>query len=258
MYINNDYTMERKMSLIDLTIDTVNLVDIRGRAATGVCQPFIVSCDDGCRYYVKGPKMVGYTAICSELIASRIALEWNLPIPMCKFIKVSDELLKFSARDDISELNSNILWGVEEVPFAMDYADFIRKDVNEELRRKIILFDWFVKNEDRKTGNSNLLWQVVTKKLFVIDHNNAFDEQFDKCTFWEDHVFKDEKYVILSADFYRQFIELMQNAHDNLDKYFELLPFEWVNDELIDSYRQRVKSYLSEPFEQPEQFWSGI
>ena len=115
--------MEGKMSLIDLTIDTVNLVEIRGRSETGVCQPFIVSCDDGCNYYVKGPRMIGYAPICSELIASRIALEWNLPIPMCKLIKVSDELLKFSARDDIWELSSNVLWGVEEIPCAMDYSE---------------------------------------------------------------------------------------------------------------------------------------
>ena len=246
------------MSLSNLTIDTVNLIDIYGRAETGVSQPFIVSCDDGCRYYVKGPKMIGCPAICSELLASRIALEWNLPIPTCKFVKVSDELLKFNSRDDIYELNSNLLWGVEEIPHAIDYEDFFRKDVNEDLCRKIILFDWFIKNEDRKIGNANLLWQVASKKLFVIDHNNAFDVDFDKCSFWERHVFRDENRIVLTADYSKQFIELMQNAYDNLDKYFDLLPFEWINDNFIESYRQRVESYLREPFEQPEQFWSGI
>jgi hypothetical protein len=44
------------MNLNNSTIDTVNLVRILGRSNKGVSQPFIVSCDDGCCYYAKGPK----------------------------------------------------------------------------------------------------------------------------------------------------------------------------------------------------------
>jgi hypothetical protein len=112
-------------------------------------------------------------------------LEWKLPIPQCKLIRVSDDFIKLGERDDLAELSGSILWGVEEIQSAIDYVELMKNEVEEELRRKIILFDWFIKNEDRKTGNSNLLWQVVTKKLFVIDHNNAFDDQFDNKAFLE-------------------------------------------------------------------------
>jgi hypothetical protein len=50
----------------------------------------------------------------------------------------------------------------------------------------------------------------------------------------------------------------MQKTNDNLDRYFELLPIEWIDNEFFISYRQRVESYLTEPFKQPNEFWSTL
>ena len=56
-------------------------------------------------------------------------------------------------------------------------------------RKDVVLFDWWVHNADRtlteKGGNPNLLWDLQHSKLAVIDHNQAFDTDFDQHRFVE-------------------------------------------------------------------------
>ena len=60
------------------------------------------------------------------------------------------------------------------------------KHVDERLRQKILLFDWWIQNEDRILGETG-------GHLSVIDHNNAFDSNFNKSSFFRDLVFREER-----------------------------------------------------------------
>ena len=42
-------------------------------------------------------------------------------------------------------------------------------------------------------GNVNLLWNPNGNLLTVIDHNNAFDQDFDESEFFQNHVFQTER-----------------------------------------------------------------
>jgi hypothetical protein len=60
----------------------------------------------------------------------------------------------------------------------------------------LLVFDWWVENADRSLsphgGNPNLLWRASENKLLVIDHNLAFDADFDEASFFTTHVFRQE------------------------------------------------------------------
>ncbi|WP_241772761.1 HipA family kinase, partial [Stenotrophomonas pictorum] len=65
-----------------------------------------------------------------------------------------------------------------------------------QVRRDIAVFDWWVHNADRTLtgngGNPNLLFDTSTSELIVIDHNLAFDPDFNEEAFLSTHVFSDE------------------------------------------------------------------
>lgn len=70
------------------------------------------------------------------------------------------------------------------------YADITRSD--QQLLRDLFVFDYWIKNDDRnlstKGGNPNLFIQQQTGELVVLDHNMAFDKEFDVASFKALHV----------------------------------------------------------------------
>lgn len=73
--------------------------------------------------------------------------------------------------------------------FSISHLD----DVDVILQRDVLAFDWWIHNGDRTlttlSGNPNLLWDTDAHKLVVIDHNLAFESDFDPGLFSETHVF---------------------------------------------------------------------
>jgi hypothetical protein len=66
----------------------------------------------------------------------------------------------------------------------------------EQLRRDILVFDWWIRNDDRNFsalgGNPNLLWDGEADRVVVIDHNNAFSPEFSENEFLASHIFASE------------------------------------------------------------------
>ena len=69
-----------------------------------------------------------------------------------------------------------------------------------DFRRDLVAFDWWVRNADRTlgaiSGNPNLLWNSEIEAPVVIDHNMAFDRDFDAPLFRQTHVFRADFDVI--------------------------------------------------------------
>lgn len=57
----------------------------------------------------------------------------------------------------------------------------------------MLAFDWWICNGDRTLtaagGNPNLFWDPATSHLLVLDHNQAFDADFDPTDFRKLHAF---------------------------------------------------------------------
>lgn len=241
--------------------DYLDIIEIRGRSENGVTQPFICIAEDNFTYYVKG-RGAGRCSCRNEWIAGNLALGLNLPIPEFKILNVPEELIQYSAIDDISDLGKGLVFASKKA--STDVLDFnCAKDFenSEEIKKSILLFDWWIHNDDRRfadeKGNMNLLWDVPESKLVIIDHNNAFDDQFSADEFWCKHVFRQDPVLAFSPDFVESVTDKMDCSFDSLDKYFSQIPEEWFFEEEEKIYREKVFAILSLYKNERQKFWSG-
>jgi hypothetical protein len=65
--------------------------------------------------------------------------------------------------------------------------------VPAEIQCDVLVFDWWIHNGDRTLsetgGNPNLFWDPSDAALLVLDHNQAFDPDFDPADFRRFHAF---------------------------------------------------------------------
>jgi hypothetical protein len=108
-------------------------------------------------------------------------------------VDVPEMLIQYSASEEVQALGSGIAFASRHVENANDllYKDVTHVDL--ETKRRLLVFDAWVRNSDRTLGrlggNVNLLWQPAEKNLRVFDHNNAFDPEFALHRYATDHVF---------------------------------------------------------------------
>lgn len=174
---------------------TVRIVEVIGRSVQGITRPFICRGDDGRQYFVKG-NGAGRRALIAEWMAGQVGVRLGLPIPSFKQTLIPSELVEFSARKDIHDLGSGTGFGSQLVENVDELAYLFIEQVEPDLRAKVLLYDWWICNSDRclteDGGNVNLLWAHRDRRLYVIDHNLAFDEG-SMGGFWEGHVFRESR-----------------------------------------------------------------
>lgn len=101
--------------------------------------------------------------------------------------------------------------------------------VLDDLAMDILVFDWWVRNDDRKLtslgGNPNLLWDVRADELKVIDHNLAFDRDFKADDFLTGHVFRDRwNRVFGDLDLRQHYLTRIENSLQNLAGLRDSIP----------------------------------
>lgn len=72
------------------------------------------------------------------------------------------------------------------------------------------------------SGNPNLLW--AKNQLYVIDHNLAFENNFNHSVFWQTHVFKNWQFELNERP---QFETRLQNALLNWQQWWDAVPNDW-------------------------------
>jgi len=182
------------------------VIDIIERCAEGTCvsRPFRVRTDDGMLYWIKGCG-TGWNRyeLCYELLAARMAIDLDLPVAQSEILEVPATLLEFCAVPGIRDLQAGPAFGSQHVDNAVSLPPVAVETVPQTIRQKILLFDWWIQNEDRTLGNLggnvNLLWNPDGNHLTVIDHNNAFDNDFDESAFFKNHVFRAERLQISAS-----------------------------------------------------------
>ena len=179
---------------------TIQIVEILGRSIQGITNPFYCRCEDGRAYFVKGVG-AGKQSLISEYVAGRLARAFGLPVPDFEIVVVPTALIEWSARGDAHELGAGLAFGSRELPHVQEFSFSHISHVPEQTRKDVALFDWWVHNADRtltaKGGNPNLLWDQEHARLAVIDHNQAFDADFDPQRFAELHVFHESFLAVL-------------------------------------------------------------
>jgi hypothetical protein len=213
-----------------LTIEEVIL-----RSEQGVLRPFLCKGDDGNRYFVKG-RGSGYRTLISEIVGGSIAKMFGLPIPPFAVIAVPGELISGSTFPEIHDLGQGPAFASRYVEYAQEFSGGMRLKVPKELRMKTFLFDWWIMNEDRilvdGAGNPNLLWTTQDQSMHVIDHNSAFDRQFDRETFLKNHVFTDDRVGVLDRTLRRGLEQTMSEILRDFSSIWANLPEEWTEADL--------------------------
>ncbi|MCA2969196.1 MAG: hypothetical protein O9345_07050 [Burkholderiaceae bacterium] len=173
----------------------VVIEQVLGRSCQGVTQPFICVGDDGETYYVKGAG-AGRRSLVSEWTAGHLATAFGLPVPPFVLAEVPPALVALKVRPDLADLGAGLVFASRKLAHAQELTSITRARVPVETARDVLVFDWWVRNQDRILtdygGNPNLLWDMEADALAVIDHNQAFDWEFDPRRFMELHVFAEQ------------------------------------------------------------------
>ena len=181
----------------------VQIVEIAGRSEQGVTRPFICRGDDDNTYFVKGIGAGRRSQVC-EWVAGRLALELGLPVAPFEIVDVPEELVE--ASPDFQDLGCGPAFGsLRQTIMELSYA--MVEQVPVKLRRDVLAFDWWIRNNDRMLtesgGNPNLFWAPEEGRLVIIDHNQAFDLDFSAEDFIEYHVFGNARVGLFDDDLRR-------------------------------------------------------
>lgn len=170
----------------------LTVVEVMRRSEQGITRPYVCRCDDGEIYFVKG-RAATRRGLVAELLSGCLAISLGLPVAHFDIAEIPEELQQVPG---LHELGRGPAFASRRVVA----AEFTRTeiiDVPPTLRYDVLCFDWWIRNGDRQLsdrgGNPNLLWQPRGEgQLTVIDHNLAFDDNFDVAAFTDGHVFHDD------------------------------------------------------------------
>lgn len=212
-------------------VQMIEIHEVIGRAQQGITRPFICRAKDGSIYFLKGHGASKRSLVC-EWLAGQLGKSLGLPIAYFTIANVPEELIEISPRADIKELGVGFAFASKKIN-QTEFSFSQIKDVDQQLQRDLLAFDWWIKNGDRTLsetgGNPNLMWSNDTKSLLIFDHNLAFADDFSPKTFLESHVFA-HQFSAIALDlverdnYFRRFAKAMASWSD----FCHTLPGEWL------------------------------
>jgi hypothetical protein len=242
---------------------SITVTEVIRRSEQGVTRPFICRSAVGTIYFVKGLG-ARLEELRAEWIGANLAEAVDLPIAPFTIVEVPEELVEASAVEGIGELQGRYAFGSQAIQGAQEVTFIQAQAVSLEMRAKILLFDWWIMNQDRNLnavgGNPNLLALGGQEpELRIIDHHAAFDKQFNFHSFWQTHVFGSARAAWTPAwrDRARDILLTGTNAFQTA---WDLLPPRWLphgdctspDSELE---RDRLRTILNRPHVPNSNFW---
>jgi hypothetical protein len=216
-----------------MSMPTIEIIEIIEPSPQGKTRPYKCRGDDGKIYYVKG-RQTDRASLCHEFICGHLAKEFGLTIPPFAIVNISNDLLR-EAPNEWQNLGTGLAFGScqHANPIWLEVSAINK--IDKHVQRDVLVFDWWIRNEDRSTGNSNLLLDTSNQSLVVIDHNLAFDKSFSVDNFINHHIFSDNWTSIFEDLFIRdQYINRLSKIMVNFQTILDNVPDEWrwANDEM--------------------------
>ncbi|MFM6999811.1 MAG: HipA family kinase [Limnohabitans sp.] len=209
----------------------LQVTEIMRRLEQGMTRPFLVRAADDVLYVAKGRETT-QRGLIAEWICAHLAQHLGLPIPAFTLLQVPPELVS-ALGPEVAALGHGAVFGSLQQTGVQEFAVTQLKRVDLEQQRMLLAFDWWVENADRSLsahgGNPNLLWNAAQTKLLVIDHNLAFDADFDEASFFETHVFRQEAVNVFEDLVCRaETSERLDAALSCFDAAVQAIPPEWL------------------------------
>ncbi|MEB2786378.1 HipA family kinase [Algoriphagus persicinus] len=244
----------------------VSIEKVEKKYATVGSHPLLVHASDLEHYICKYPFFPEDHKLINEFLAFHFARLWGIRTPEMNLVILKQEHLAESLigqglsfrsiqnplvgslqLEDVTEIFDHLAEGISE-------ADLAKYDRKEFL--KIALFDIWLSNEDRNTGNINLLLGINESSSvpIAIDHEKIFNSgsPFGKIyeLTYEDSMFYTKLFhrLFRSRNKYLRMIEEISSSlesystrcFDNLPEIIDDIPAEWgYNSEEIFEYLQQ-------------------
>ena len=210
---------------------TLQVIEIVRRLDQGMTRPFLVRAEDDALYVAKGRETT-QRGLIAEWICAHLARQLGLPVPAFSLLHVPHELA-LALGSEASALGHGTVFGSLQQSGVQEFAVTQLKRVDADQRRMLLAFDWWVENADRSLsphgGNPNLLWRASESQLLVIDHNLAFDADFDEASFFATHVFRQEADTVFGDLVCRAETSTLFNAALScFDAAVQGIPPEWL------------------------------
>jgi hypothetical protein len=209
------------------------ITQIIRRSDQGATRPFICRADDGYVYYVKGRSASTGERI-REWLGTHLATAFGLPVPPMRLLETPDTLFKSDNSDAAHDLGIGYAVGSRQIPGVGELRYDEIPLIPTELQQAVLLFDYWVQNEDRTLsnlgGNPNLLLNKSTSELYAIDYNLILPSAFDAASFWQTHVFRHAFQQPVGQAQQQQFEHNMQSALSQWLKAWQQLPDEWLDE----------------------------
>lgn len=220
---------------------------------------------EGHRLFRKGLVGAGAEALRAEWIGGKLAKALRLPIPDFAVVEVDEVLVAMSAVDGVHELGRRFAFGSQAIPGAQEVTFTQTIALSQDLRARVLLFDWWIQNEDRILsaigGNPNILTTGSDPvEAFLIDHHNAFDRAFDPAKFWRDHIFADAR-ALWTPAWRKRETKCLKAAAAKLADAWDAMPPVWFPDSDSTSPTStlehgRIAAILLRPINAPAEFWT--
>jgi hypothetical protein len=205
---------------------TLQIVEILSPSEQGLARPYKCRADDGEIYFVKG-RQTTRACLWHEWICAHLAQRFGLQVPPFAIVEICQELLN-EAPPAWRDLGVGPAFGSRLHPSAVWLEVSAVGRVPPEVQRDVLVFDWWVRNNDRQIGNCNLLWDVACQELVVIDHNQAFDRNFSVPDFMACHVFAAQWGAIMTdLVLQAEYAERLSDALLALPTGCDNVPTEW-------------------------------
>jgi len=218
----------------------IEITEIIRPLEQGSTKPFLCVADNGKSYVVKGESTTPRQLI-AEFICAHLAKRFGLPIPNFDVAYIDFSLTRYneeakSSLGDGEAFASEFIDGLQEV----NYQLMMDRGIN--LAADLFIFDLWINNYDRilsvKGGNPNVFYQPAKEQLWMLDHNLAFDNDFEFNDFKAHHLGTNawnQKRDLLSAGHYQS---RARKCLADLDEIFSLVPNEWrTSDDFLEHIR---------------------
>jgi hypothetical protein len=206
----------------------LEIVEILRPSDQGRNKAFLCRGEDEQLYFVKG-RNAGKRRQCTEWLVGHLAKSFGIPIPSFQLVNISDALIS-NTKPEYQDLGVGIAFASEaQNPVQWFERSFVEM-VPSNLRLDVLVFDWWVQNDDRLQDNPNLLWDTQRGKLHVIDHDSAFSPDFFPTVFRNYHIFHEnwgEVFGNLACQ--TEYSARMSNALSIWDDACHNAPPDWID-----------------------------
>jgi len=211
------------------------IIEVWERAEQGHANAYRCGADDGHSYYVKSQGAT-WRGLACEWVTAQLALAFGLPIAPFAQVFIDNGFADFLKHTGNRHLVAGLAFGSRVALRTREFEPTLLSKCTPEFRRDLVAFDWWVHNADRTlgdySGNPNLLWDIESESPVVIDHNLAFDYEFEPTKFLDTHVFRADLIVLKSdlvmrAEYEQRFSSLVPLLKD----IWAELPQNWFETE---------------------------